>query len=790
MHFVSRLGNGKTLLDYNMKLLRSQYLLTIVTGLFLVLPYTAFANITGTGLEAAAQELIYKIVMGILGMFVWLAALLLNFAVNNFIIGFGNTFSATGVGVAVDNVWVIVRDFVNLTFIFGFVYIGFKMILNSSDSNTRRWLVNIILAALLVNFSLFMVKFAVDISNQLAAQIAVNGLGSTCTYEGCVTKDGLQQVDLASEFMARMGLSKVYSLDFNAVNGAGWGYIFGSAMLSLTAMFVFAAGGLLIIMRFAVLCLFMVLSPVMFIGWILPPLKDTFERFWSMFVGRALFAPIYLLFIYFSLQIISGLQISVGNGGNGFGNPDWAGTFQGAGKLDANGNAMLTLGTFPFFILAAFFMAASVVIANKLGADGGTKAVGLGKAFGNRVRGYTTRGVSKPFRMAGGGATRLAGAGAANLEGRLNQRLGSLSQGGAWSQRAARALDRTAGAGLRNAQNASVGGGESYNARNTRVQQQNVRLNDMDSARKREEDREKAEEKLAAEEANVLAVNSNAASTVQQKKDAEEARKAAEAAMAAAIKEMTDAELVDMAGSEKGRAKLASAAYAKHLSDAQIKAIKESGTYRNTDTKDLKASRETATFDSIEKVLKDTTSTATQLNDTFEELGKTVKSLSEDRLQNMKVERLTDESFASHLSDTQVESLQKSGKFTSQQMQQIKDARSKGIAGRIDGTILPNNPNATSATFKDKQREKILSGSAQDVGKLPVDVFKNTDMAPLLTPAMVEQRMKNGISKADLQAIKSNVENHIKNSATSASSKKMWTKWQDNTTYGAQFFNA
>ncbi len=367
-----------------MKLLRSQYLLTLLTGLLLVTPHITFA--AGTILQSlneAAQNLVFNIVMGILGMFVWLAALLLNFSVNNFIIGFGNTFANTGIGIAVDNVWVIVRDFVNLTFIFGFIYIGFKMILNSSDSNTRRWLVNIILAALLVNFSLFVTKFAIDMSNQLAAQIAISGLGSTSTE----VVNGLRQVDIASEFMARMGLSKVFSLTWENINGAGWGYIFGTAMLSLTAMFVFAAGGILIIIRFAVLCLFMVLSPVMFMSWILPPLKDTFDRFWSMFIGRALFAPIYLLFIYFSLQIISGLQVSVGGQTNGFGNPDWAGTFQGAGKLDTQGNAVLTLGTFPFFILAAIFMAASVVIANKLGADGGAKAVGLGKTFERKVRG-------------------------------------------------------------------------------------------------------------------------------------------------------------------------------------------------------------------------------------------------------------------------------------------------------------------------------------------------------------------------------------------------------------------
>ena len=63
--------------------------------------------------------------------------------------------------------------------------------------------------------------------------------------------------------------------------------------------------------------LFLFLYPILFLSWIIPAIKDPFERFWSMFIGRALVAPIYLLFIYFSLQIISGLQVSVGGNGNG-----------------------------------------------------------------------------------------------------------------------------------------------------------------------------------------------------------------------------------------------------------------------------------------------------------------------------------------------------------------------------------------------------------------------------------------------------------------------------------------
>jgi hypothetical protein len=97
----------------------------------------------------------------------------LNFAVNEFIIDFGGNVTGTGIGAAIDTLWSVVRDFFNIIFIFAIIYLGFKMILGSDDSGTKRALVYLIIAALLVNFSLFISKFIVDFSNILAEQVAI-----------------------------------------------------------------------------------------------------------------------------------------------------------------------------------------------------------------------------------------------------------------------------------------------------------------------------------------------------------------------------------------------------------------------------------------------------------------------------------------------------------------------------------------------------------------------------------------------------------------------------------------
>jgi hypothetical protein len=753
-----------------------------------MLPDITLAQGLMDSLNESAQNLVFNIVMGIMGMFVWLSALLLNFAVNSFVIGFGDAFANTGIGVAVDNTWVIVRDFVNLTFIFGFVYIGFKMILSSSDSNTRRWLVNIILAALLVNFSLFMVKFAVDMSNQLAAQIAVNALGSTSDE----VVNGLPQIDIASEFMARLGLSKVFSLNWEDINGAGWGYIFGSALLSLTAMFVFAAGGLLLIMRFAVLCFFMVLSPVMFIGWILPPLKDTFERFWSMFIGRALFAPLYLLFIYFSLQIISGLQVSIGGGTNGFGDPDWAGTFQGAGSVE-NGAAVGQLGTFPFFILAIVFMAGSLWIANKLGVEGGSKAVSQGKSFANKTRAFALRNTAGYGAM---GLNRISGA-ALDKYNRADAAMSKTAAGrftrGAIAAASLGALtDKNVQSALKAGKGVKVAGSETYDDYTRRMQEIQKRQNTENKIAERES-KFKTNTAIYRDVDGVMS---------------EDAKKDARAKLAAIVRDMSDDELKNLNLED-----LTAAEVSTHLSDTQIKTLADSGNFSNDDIKKIRDARDVSTFSEFENVLEKDTASADELGKTFDELAKTVKGFSDERLGGLGARRLTDRRVAAHLSDSQLEAIQKSGKYTAKEFQQIKEARKDGIlnlmgAGngniRSDDTLdteknEPHKPfigSTDPVVLADTQKtrtQKIFERSAQDVGKLPVDIFTEYASREFITPQMIEQRMRNGdVSNEQLKAIKTNVYGHIGtiaiNDPTRATKlEKTWETWANRSTYGAQF---
>jgi len=335
--------------------------------------------------DSSLELMLYTLVVNLFGWFVFAGGYLLDFAVTHFVINFGLEFNTSGVGVAVNDLWSLVRDFFNILFIFGFIWIGFQMILDSS-SQAKQTLVTLIMAALLVNFSLFISKFVVDFSNRLASEIALAGFPKIDPDDARYQITASSQVDIANTFFAHLGVASTLEAPTELVRGerAPWAFIFGSAIFYLIAAFVFAAGGIMLIIRFVALSIFMVLSPFMFLGWVFPGMKSWTSKYWTNFLGRAFYAPVYILLLFFAGTI---LQNMFGRGGSAEvtinGNATGAGLLEGI--TNYQDNLITVLGP---FILSATFMMAAVIVAGKMSADG---AGGVMKVGGSLVQGGRRR---------------------------------------------------------------------------------------------------------------------------------------------------------------------------------------------------------------------------------------------------------------------------------------------------------------------------------------------------------------------------------------------------------------
>lgn len=365
-----------------------------ILGLFglvglVLLPQIAFANETLNGI-------LFGIITTLTGWLLWVGGMLLDYGINTFVINFGTIFTTGGVGLAVDELWVLVRDLFNILFIFGLVYIGFKMILNSDDSQTKKTLVSLIIAALLINFSLFITKFVVDFTNILASEIATAG------FDEVDLGNGMTGVAVGDTFFRLMGVSKlVLSAPPEAMknNTSPWSYIFGIGIINIVGAFAFGVGGIMLIIRFIALSVYMVLSPFMFLGFIFPGFANMSSKYWSGFLKQSFYAPVYIIMIFFAASILNNFFGTGGSAQNGGleSTTRQAGS-QGGSLFSPDGSVTEVANNFAGgigpFILAAGFLIAAVQVAGKLAADGSSVMTKVTNGVNARVRRTVGRGAA------------------------------------------------------------------------------------------------------------------------------------------------------------------------------------------------------------------------------------------------------------------------------------------------------------------------------------------------------------------------------------------------------------
>src|SRR3989344_3010165 len=232
----------------------------------------------------------------------WLSGYFLNFVLKYTVIDMEtNLRGLTGINIA----WNGVRDLMNIAFIFLLVYEGIKMIIGLSDTTkVKKFISMIVLASLLVNFSLFFTKVLIDASNVVT-------IGFYKAVLGPPTVPPTEGYGLSSPIMKALGLTSVYNqkgeADFTAGKGFGGILIFmiGSSLIFLIAAFVFFAVAILFIIRYVTLIILLMLSPVAYMGMALPFMKKYADDWWNALNSQLLFAPLYMILTWVILILMS-----------------------------------------------------------------------------------------------------------------------------------------------------------------------------------------------------------------------------------------------------------------------------------------------------------------------------------------------------------------------------------------------------------------------------------------------------------------------------------------------------
>jgi len=296
--------------------------------------------------------------------------------------------------------WTMVRDLLNLIFIFILLYAAISTILQYGNMDIKKILPSLIIAALLINFSMLITKMVIDASHIFAwefyNQIDVEnkeGLGEGEVFANMendinikVLYGDFEKKNLANVFMAGFnpqelltGKEKKKGEDDKDANKSQWKQVLQDKIdkgesisdawwqmglililesgLMLFAGFILLAGAIMFVVRVVVLWLVMIFSPIAFLSMILPSMQKYSGMWWKYLIDQSFFAPAFLFMFMLVTKFI---------------NSDFIDSIF---KTSSNSDLKIVLGldggaivlTLFHFLVVAGLMMACLIVAKQLG---------------------------------------------------------------------------------------------------------------------------------------------------------------------------------------------------------------------------------------------------------------------------------------------------------------------------------------------------------------------------------------------------------------------------------------
>ncbi|PCI20480.1 hypothetical protein COB64_02055 [Candidatus Wolfebacteria bacterium] len=357
--------------------------------------------------------------------------------------------------------WKITRDISNILFIFILVFVAIKTILGIAGADTKRTIANVVVVALLINFSLFFTKVVVDSSN-IVARIFYNAIEVTGPAE-FVKVSGAKSISIAviskfepqklfaqvasgpniervsndptSSILTARGLSRdAYASFFSLVSLLAAG-------INIVAIWVFFTVAILFIARTLGLWIVMISAPFAFISYAIPQIGDFQQKWWGNLLKLSFLAPVFIFFLFLIVMFLE---------------TDIIGSAFGKGENLSTVQAVLNI-VFPLSIIAMLLIMAKKLAENLAGEAGkvvtaAAKKVGaVGGAALGAAAGVGGLALRSTAGLAAAGAAESKGLQQAAAEGqfgaRTKLRLANYLRGASFDIRQAPGVSEAAGAG-------------------------------------------------------------------------------------------------------------------------------------------------------------------------------------------------------------------------------------------------------------------------------------------------------------------------------------------------------
>lgn len=315
----------------------------------------------------SAMKILGNTILMFFGWALGLVGLIFNLIIKITIVDLKKTVDSLGV---ITDIWKVIRDFINLFFIFALLYAAVGTILGLDKVDWKKTIGNLILAALLINFSLFITKAALDLSNIVTigfySQLPGVGAGDinptnlNSSSGGGISNSIMQALKLETIYKPNYGSDAATTNNGAAV--ASFTYILSTVMGSIficVTIVVMIAACWLFLRRFIDILFLMIRSPIAFAGLVLPQLGEYQKNWWEDLQKNVIFPPVYMAMMWITFKILQspGFQ-TIAPGTDGFGD-----AFKSLGPT--------TINIVFRFIIVIMMMVYALKSAGKVGVEGG-----------------------------------------------------------------------------------------------------------------------------------------------------------------------------------------------------------------------------------------------------------------------------------------------------------------------------------------------------------------------------------------------------------------------------------
>lgn len=215
----------------------------------------------------------------------------------------------------------IILNITNLGFVLSIIIIAFATILQFENYAIKKTLWKLIVAALIVNFSLTIAGAFIGVANQ-ATQFMMEKSGANNPFQWATAFANMFQVQRL------ITLDNKYSEDGGKLSGLLTdmfastltyiaSLIFG-AIFTFIAAITFSTVVIMLFIRYVYLSMLLIFSPIIWLAWIFPATHGYWSDWWKKFIRWTFFAPIMMFFMYLAMITMSSLSAPVNSAIRGF----------------------------------------------------------------------------------------------------------------------------------------------------------------------------------------------------------------------------------------------------------------------------------------------------------------------------------------------------------------------------------------------------------------------------------------------------------------------------------------